>query len=105
MVRRRGPRARPPTLGHNDLMKRMSVAEAKAHLSELVDQAEHKKKRIVILRHGKPAAAIVPVEVAMPRRRRSRAMSDEEARNFFEEATRCGDSSSSAVDDLLRGRR
>jgi prevent-host-death family protein len=51
-----------------------SLAEAKAHLSELVDQPEHKKKRIVILRHGKPAAAIVPVEVAAPRKRRATGM-------------------------------
>jgi prevent-host-death family protein len=84
---------------------RTSLAEAKAHLSELVDQAEHRKKRIVILRHGKPAAAIVPVEVAVPRKRRTRAMTDDEARAFFEEAARCGDATFSAVDDLVRGRR
>ncbi|HEX3770252.1 MAG TPA: type II toxin-antitoxin system Phd/YefM family antitoxin [Polyangiaceae bacterium] len=82
-----------------------SLAEAKAHLSELVDQAEHKKKRIVILRHGKPAAAIVPVEVAVPRRARARAMTDEEIRTFFEDAAQCGDPNFAAVDDLLRGRR
>jgi prevent-host-death family protein len=82
-----------------------SLAEAKAHLSELVDQAEHKKKRIVILRHGKPAAAIVPVEVAAPRRHRPKAMTDEEVSAFFEEAAQCGDPNFSAVDDLVRGRR
>jgi len=31
-----------------------------------VDEAEHHHKRILILRHGKPAAAIVPVDVAIP---------------------------------------
>jgi prevent-host-death family protein len=82
-----------------------SLAEAKAHLSELVDQAEHKKRRFVILRHGKPAAAIVPVEVAAPRSRRTKGMTDEEARTFFEQAALCGDPSFAAVDDLVRGRR
>jgi prevent-host-death family protein len=46
------------------LMRKASIASAKAHFSELVDLAEHKGQRIMILRHGKPAAAIVPVEVA-----------------------------------------
>ncbi len=83
-----------------------SLAHAKAHLSELVDQAEHKNRRIVILRHGKPAAAIVPVDVAAPKRqRRARAMSDDEVRAFFEEAAQAGDPSHSTVDDLVRGRR
>jgi prevent-host-death family protein len=45
-------------------MQRTSLVSAKAHLSELVDAAEHRGKRILILRHGKPAAAIVPVAVA-----------------------------------------
>jgi hypothetical protein len=35
-------------------MRKTSLADAKAHLSELVDEAEHRGKRIVILRHGKP---------------------------------------------------
>lgn len=85
-------------------MRKTSLAEAKAHLSELVDEAEHKKRRIVILRHGKPAAAIVPVEVAVPKRSRTRR-SEEEVRAFFEEAARCGDAEFSAVQDLLDGRR
>jgi len=83
-----------------------SLAHAKAHLSELVDQAEHKNRRILILRHGKPAAAIVPVGVATPKRqRRAQAMSDVEVRAFFEEAAQAGDPTHSAVEDLVRGRR
>ena len=50
-------------------MRKTSVANAKAHFSELVDLAEHKGQRILILRHGKPAAAIVPVDVASEERR------------------------------------
>jgi len=82
-----------------------SLAEAKAHLSELVDQAEHRKKRILILRHGKPAAAIVPVELAAPKRRRARAMNDEDVRAFFEDAAKCGSPDFPAVEDMVRGRR
>jgi prevent-host-death family protein len=52
-------------------MRKASVAQAKAHFSELIDLAEHKGQRILILRHGKPAAAIVPassvVKKARPR--------------------------------------
>lgn len=42
-------------------MRSISLVHAKAHLSELVNEAEHKGKPVLILRHGKPAAAIVPV--------------------------------------------
>jgi prevent-host-death family protein len=94
------------TYSHNGHVIKTSLAHAKAHLSELVDQAEHKNRRIVILRHGKPAAAIVPVDVAAPKRqRRAQAMSDDEVRAFFEEAAQAGDPTHSAVEDLVRGRR
>ena len=53
-------------------MRRMSFVEAKAHLSELVDEAEHKHRPVLILRHGKPAAALVPVERNVQRARTSR---------------------------------
>ncbi|MCL2778265.1 MAG: type II toxin-antitoxin system Phd/YefM family antitoxin [Polyangiaceae bacterium] len=85
-------------------MKRTSLAHAKAHLSELVNDAEHRGKRIVILRHGKPAAAIVPVEVVQPPRVKRR-MSLEEARAFLHELARHADSELSPVEDLFAGRR
>ena len=87
-------------------MRRTSFAKAKAQLSELVDLAEHRHERIVILRHGKPAAAIVPIGVI--RKRRAKPLDEEEAarsvRAFIRElsATEPGES---AVEDLLRGRR
>ena len=88
-------------------MRRTSLADAKAHLSELVDSAEHHHERILILRHGKPAAAIVPVDVAAPRRRR-KPMSEEEARRsvrrFIRELS-AREPDVSAVQDLLDGRR
>ena len=61
-------------------MRRTSLVHAKAHLSELVDEAEHKKKPVIILRHGKPAAAIVPVDLVPGLKRAARRpMTAEEA--------------------------
>jgi len=85
-------------------MRKTSLAAAKAHLSELVDQVEHKGKRILILRHGKPAAAIVPVEVAAPPPARV-GMTATEIHQFFAEAARHGDPTLSAAEDLIRSRR
>ena len=87
-------------------MQKRSFADVKAHLSEVVDQAEHRGKRVLILRHGKPAAAIVPVSVARGTRPR-RALSEEQADRRLDElaAELAGDPSLSAVADLLEGRR
>lgn len=86
----------------------MSLADAKAHISELVDQAEHHGKRVIILRHGKPAAAIVPVDAAQPKVRRRPPMTKQEAtqsvRAFIDEFS-AADASDSAVQDLIQGRR
>lgn len=84
-------------------MRKTSFASAKAHLSELVDEAEHKGARILILRHGKPAAAIVPVSVAAPRVKRARRRSLEEVEALYA-ALGPGDGES-AVDDLFTHRR
>ena len=88
-------------------MRKASVADAKAHFSELIDLAEHKGQRVLILRHGKPAAAIVPVEVATaaipeaPRRlrRMSEAQIDAILAGFGQGET------SSALDALYAARR
>ncbi|MBI5538100.1 MAG: type II toxin-antitoxin system Phd/YefM family antitoxin [Deltaproteobacteria bacterium] len=87
-------------------MRKASLAEAKAHLSELVDQAEHHGKRILILRHGKPAAAIVPVDVASPApaKPRGRAESARSLAAFIDEFS-AADPTVSAVDDLIQSRR
>ena len=47
-------------------MKTVNLAEAKAHLSELVDQAAA-GETVQILRRGKPVAQLVPAE--KPRQR------------------------------------
>ena len=82
-------------------MQKASLAQAKAHLSALVDEAEHHHRRILILRHGKPAAAIVPVDVAIPSKRR---LSDAQIEALFA-ALGVASPQMSAVDDLLSGRR
>ena len=84
-------------------MKETSLAKAKAHLSALVDQAEHHRNRIVILRHGKPAAAIVPVDATGGARRRTRLRVSEIRRVFVRLGAASPDTS--AVADLLDGRR
>jgi len=90
-------------------MRKMSLAEAKAHISELVDQAEYRGKRTIILRHGKPAAAIVPVDVAAPKPAPVRAApSEDDVRRsveaFIAEFS-ANDPDVSAVEDLRAGRR
>ena len=44
-------------------MESVNLADAKAHLSELVDRAEA-GETVEILRRGKPAARLVPVTTA-----------------------------------------
>lgn len=36
-----------------------SLAEIKAHLSEIVDRVEREHERVVLTRHGRPAAVII----------------------------------------------
>jgi prevent-host-death family protein len=88
-------------------MQKMSLAEANARFSELVDQAEHHGKRVIILRHGKPAAAIVPVEVAAPRSKLPRMTEAELEHNIqaYIAEFSASEPEVSAVDDLLAGRR
>jgi prevent-host-death family protein len=87
------------------LMKEATLVHAKAHLSELVDAAEHRGVSTLIKRHGKPSAAIVPVEVAMPNKAKRRGMTSEEIAALWATFEDQGDSSFSAVEDLIAGRR
>ena len=97
--------ARFSLFGHNGHMKRTSLAKAKAHLSALVDEAEHHRKRILILRHGKPAAAIVPVDVAVGAHGKARArLSNAQIDELFA-LLGSGSQRASAVADLLAARR
>ncbi|MCC7535660.1 MAG: type II toxin-antitoxin system Phd/YefM family antitoxin [Deltaproteobacteria bacterium] len=54
-------------------MRSRPLADVKAHLSEIVDSVEHRGARLLITRHGKPAAAIVPVgDLTTPQARKVR---------------------------------
>jgi prevent-host-death family protein len=89
-------------------VKTMSLAKAKARISELVDRAEHRGRGTVILRHGRPAAAIVPLHVAAPAKQEHRAMTDAEALRSVEEFIAefsAAEPGVSAVADLRAGRR
>ena len=44
------------------MVKRVSAAQAKAHLAELVASVAYKGERVIIERRGKPVAALVTVE-------------------------------------------
>lgn len=87
-------------------MRKTSLANAKAHLSELVDAAEHHKERIIIMRHGKPVAALVPIGVV--RKKRARPLDEAEAQKSIDAFVRefsTNEPGVSAVEDLLRSRR
>jgi antitoxin YefM len=43
-------------------MRRLTVAEVKARLDELMDEAESTHEQIVITKHGRPAAVIMAAE-------------------------------------------
>ena len=81
----------------------MSVAQAKAHFSELVAAARRGKKT-VILRHGKPAAAVVPA-AAVERTSNPVAMTREQALAVFESFAHLGDPAVDAMAELKAGRR
>ena len=91
-----------------DTVRKTSLEEAKTNLSELVDQAEHHGRTVVILRHGKPAAALVPVAVVLPRPRRRKRLTFAEARRSVEAFVAefsAADPDVSAVADLIANRR
>ena len=85
------------------IMRRTSLADAKARLSALVDDAAHRGRPTLILRHGKPSAAIVPVDTIMPACRPSRRPSAREIKALFDALEKGG--RRGAVADLLAGRR
>ncbi len=81
----------------------MSVAQAKAHFSELVADAR-RGRRTVILRHGKPAAAVVPAATVGPTPKPV-ASTREQALAVFESFSHLGDPAIDAVSELKAGRR
>ncbi len=43
--------------------RRLGISEARRQLADLVEQVRYKKDSYIIVRRGKPAAALVPVNV------------------------------------------
>ncbi len=43
-------------------MKKVTTAEARKHMAELLNRAAYGKERFVVTRHGKGLVAIVPLE-------------------------------------------
>lgn len=43
------------------MTRSLSIAQLKAHLSEVVGEVQHSRTQIVIEKHGKPVAMLVPV--------------------------------------------
>jgi prevent-host-death family protein len=49
--------------GAYPMEKKLGVTEARKQFSTIVEQVEHRGDTYIINRYGKPAAAVVPVEV------------------------------------------
>ena len=86
-------------------MRKTSLAEAKTHLSKIVDDAEHHGVSTLIHRHGKPSAVIVPLAVGAPPKRRKPGMTPEDFKKLCAEMAASGDPDFPAVQDLIDGRR
>ena len=41
----------------------LGIAEARKEFARIIDSVQHKGDNYVIVRHGQPAAAVVPIEV------------------------------------------
>lgn len=57
--------------------KELSVTQAREKFSDLVEQVQFQGDTYVISRHGKPAAAVVPIEVYENWKRQRRAFFDQ----------------------------
>ena len=44
------------------MVEQMALKDVKNHLSEVVDKVEREHKRVVITKHGRPAAVVVSVD-------------------------------------------
>ena len=100
---RSGPVVGRRECGHHGSMKQTSLVQAKAHLSELVDAAEHRGVSTVIHRHGKPSAVLVPLAAALPKATPPMKQSDVEALRAAA-AAYDEDPGFSAVEDTREGR-
>lgn len=68
-------------------MKTVSLADAKARLSEVVTKAEHKRERTVISKRNKPAAVVIGYDDY----RKLEALEDMFESKLLEESLKKGD--------------
>jgi prevent-host-death family protein len=82
-------------------MRKTSLANAKTHLSKFVDLAEHRGQRILILRHGKPAAVIAPADMPTAS---APPLTTSEAKDLLDRLARCAPPSE-IIEEALGRRR
>jgi prevent-host-death family protein len=85
-------------------MRKASLGTAKARFSALVNDAEYRKRKTLILRHGKPSAVIVPVDMVLSHEQPSRRRLSPRAIKSLFDALGAG-GRRGALADLLAGRR
>jgi prevent-host-death family protein len=80
-------------------MKQITTAEARKHLSELLNRAAYGKERFVVTRHGKQLVAIVPLEEVTLLDRLRALLSKKDFEAAIEEL---GESGTSSWDEVRR---
>lgn len=43
--------------------KKLNISQVRESISDLLDEVQYQNSKMIILRHGKPAAALVPLHV------------------------------------------
>lgn len=69
-------KSRPRTRGEEEMEKELGITEARKQLAHIVDGVKYEGDNYVIVRHGQPAAAIVPIEVYRQWRRERQELFD-----------------------------
>jgi len=88
-------------IGHIGHVRKTSLSNAKTHLSKFVDLAEHRGQRILILRHGKPAAVIAPADLPTTS---APPLTTSETKDLLDRLARCAPPSESIEEALGRRR-
>ncbi len=56
--------------------RKLGITEARAKFADLVEQVQYQGSTYIISRHGKPAAAVVPIQVYESWKRERKALFD-----------------------------
>ena len=56
-------KGRTIAIGEEEMEKELGITEARKQLARIIDAVKYEGDNYVIVRHGQPAAAIVPMEV------------------------------------------